>query len=162
MSNGAEKIIYTMMKVGKMYQGRPVIRIYPVLFLRREDRGLGSQRFGEKTLLRIMAGVDHEYEGHAVLSPGYTVGYLEQEPVLDPAMTVRQAVEEGLKEAVDLVNEYNEISLKFAESLSDDEMDALMARQGELQEKIDHLDAWDIDSRLEMAMDALRCPRRTR
>jgi len=159
MSNGAEKIIYTMMKVGKMYQGRPVIKDISLSYFYGAKIGvLGLNGSGKSTLLRIMAGVDHEYEGHAVLSPGYTVGYLEQEPVLDPAMTVRQAVEEGLKEAVDLVNEYNEISLKFAESLSDDEMDALMARQGELQEKIDHLDAWDIDSRLEMAMDALRCP----
>ncbi|HPD20493.1 MAG: energy-dependent translational throttle protein EttA [Desulfomonilia bacterium] len=159
MSNGAEKIIYTMMKVGKMYQGRPVIKDISLSYFYGAKIGvLGLNGSGKSTLLRIMAGVDHEYEGHAVLSPGYTVGYLEQEPVLDPAMTVRQAVEEGLKEAVDLVNEYNEISLKFAEPLSDGEMDALMARQGELQEKIDHLDAWDIDSRLEMAMDALRCP----
>ncbi len=159
MSNGAEKIIYTMMKVGKMYQGRPVIKDISLSYFYGAKIGvLGLNGSGKSTLLRIMAGVDHEYDGRAVLSPGYTVGYLEQEPVLDPDTTVRQAVEEGLKEAVDLVNEYNEISMKFAEPLSDDEMDALMARQGELQEKIDHLDAWDIDSRLEMAMDALRCP----
>ncbi|MGI6387593.1 MAG: energy-dependent translational throttle protein EttA [Desulfomonilia bacterium] len=160
MSNGAEKIIYTMMKVGKMYQGRPVIKDISLSYFYGAKIGvLGLNGSGKSTLLRIMAGVDGEYEGRAVLSPGYTVGYLEQEPVLDPEATVRQAVEEGLREAVDLVNEYNEISMKFAEPLSDDEMDALMARQGELQEKIDHLDAWDIDSRLEMAMDALRCPR---
>ncbi len=159
MSNGAEKIIYTMMKVGKMYQGRPVIKDISLSYFYGAKIGvLGLNGSGKSTLLRIMAGVDGEYEGRAVLSPGYTVGYLEQEPVLDPEATVRQAVEEGLREAVDLVNEYNEISMKFAEPLSDDEMDALMARQGELQEKIDHLDAWDIDSRLEMAMDALRCP----
>ncbi len=159
MSNGAEKIIYTMMKVGKMYQGRPVIKDISLSYFYGAKIGvLGLNGSGKSTLLRIMAGVDHEYDGRAVLSPGYTVGYLEQEPVLDPDTTVRQAVEEGLKEAVGLVNEYNEISMKFAEPLPDDEMDALMARQGELQEKIDHLDAWDIDSRLEMAMDALRCP----
>jgi ATP-binding cassette ChvD family protein len=149
-----------MMKVGKMYQGRPVIKDISLSYFYGAKIGvLGLNGSGKSTLLRIMAGVDGEYEGRAVLSPGYTVGYLEQEPVLDPEATVRQAVEEGLREAVDLVNEYNEISMKFAEPLSDDEMDALMARQGELQEKIDHLDAWDIDSRLEMAMDALRCPR---
>jgi ATP-binding cassette ChvD family protein len=159
MSNGAEKIIYTMMKVGKKYQGRPVIKDISLSYFYGAKIGvLGLNGSGKSTLLRIMAGVDGEYDGRAVLSPGYTVGYLEQEPMLDPDMTVRQAVEEGLKEAVDLVNEYNEISMKFAEPLSDDEMDALMSRQGELQEKIDHLDAWDIDSRLEMAMDALRCP----
>ncbi len=159
MSNGSEKIIYTMMKVGKMYQGRPVIKDISLSYFYGAKIGvLGLNGSGKSTLLRIMAGVDGEFDGRAVLSPGYTVGYLEQEPVLDPDTTVRQAVEEGLKDAVDLVNEYNEISMKFAEPLSDDEMDALMARQGELQEKIDHLDAWDIDSRLEMAMDALRCP----
>jgi len=142
-----------------MYQGRPVIKDISLSYFYGAKIGvLGLNGSGKSTLLRIMAGVDGEYEGRAVLSPGYTVGYLEQEPVLDPEATVRQAVEEGLREAVDLVNEYNEISMKFAEPLSDDEMDALMARQGELQEKIDHLDAWDIDSRLEMAMDALRCP----
>jgi ATP-binding cassette ChvD family protein len=159
MSNGAEKIIYTMMKVSKMYQSRPVIKDISLSYFYGAKIGvLGLNGSGKSTLLRIMAGVDREYDGHAVLSPGYTLGYLEQEPALDPGKTVREVVEEGLGEIVDLVKEYNEISEKFSEPLSDDEMDALMARQGELQEKIDHLDAWDIDSRLEMAMDALRCP----
>ena len=159
MSNGAEKIIYTMMKVSRMYQGRPVIKDISLSYFYGAKIGvLGLNGSGKSTLLRIMAGVDQEYDGRAVLSPGYTLGYLEQEPALDPDKTVREVVEEGLKETVDLVNEYNEISAKFAEPMSDDEMEALMARQGELQEKIDHLDAWDIDSRLEMAMDALRCP----
>lgn len=93
-----------------------------------------------------------------MLSPGYTLGLLEQEPQLDPDKTVREIVEEGLQDTVDLVKEYNEISMKFAEPMDDDEMDRLMARQGELQERIDHLDAWDIESHLDMAMDALRCP----
>ncbi|HPA83803.1 MAG TPA: energy-dependent translational throttle protein EttA, partial [Deltaproteobacteria bacterium] len=159
MSNGAEKIIYTMMKVSRMYQGRPVIKDISLSYFYGAKIGvLGLNGSGKSTLLRIMAGVDQEYDGRAVLSPGYTLGYLEQEPALDPDKTVREVVEEGLKETVDLVNEYNEISAKFAEPMSDDEMEALMARQGELQEKIDHLDAWDVDSRLEMAMDALRCP----
>ncbi|MES0447546.1 MAG: energy-dependent translational throttle protein EttA, partial [Desulfobacterales bacterium] len=113
---------------------------------------------GKSSLLRIMAGVDQEYDGKAVLSPGYTLGFLEQEPLLDSDKTVKAVVEEGLLEVVDLVEEYNKISEKFAEPMSDDEMNQLIERQGELQEKIDHLDAWDIDARLEMAMDALRCP----
>jgi len=159
MSNGSEKIIYSMMKVSKIYQGRPVIKDISLSYFYGAKIGvLGLNGSGKSTLLRIMAGVDKEFDGKSVLSPNYTLGFLEQEPVLDPEKTVRAVVEEGLQEMVDLVNEYNEISGKFAEPMSDEEMDRLMTRQGELQEKIDHLDAWDIDSRLEMAMDALRCP----
>jgi len=119
---------------------------------------LGLNGSGKSSLLRIMAGVDQEYGGKAALSPGYTLGFLEQEPELDPDKTVKAVVEEGMKTTVDLVKEYNEISEKFAEPMSDEEMNQLIEHQGELQEKIDHLDAWDIDARLEMAMDALRCP----
>ncbi|MFY9399017.1 MAG: energy-dependent translational throttle protein EttA [Desulfomonilia bacterium] len=159
MSNGGEKIIYSMMRVSKSYQGRQVIKDISLSYFYGAKIGvLGLNGSGKSTLLRIMAGVDTSFEGRAVLSPGYTLGYLEQEPVLDPDKTVREVVEEGMQETVDLVREYNAISERFAEALSDEEMDKLMARQGELQEKIDHLDAWDIDSRLEMAMDALRCP----
>ncbi len=159
MSNGSEKIIYSMMKVSKIYQGRPVIKDISLSYFYGAKIGvLGLNGSGKSTLLRIMAGVDQEFDGKSVLSPNYTLGFLEQEPLLDPDKTVRAVVEEGLQDMVDLVNEYNEISGKFAEPMSDEEMDRLMARQGELQEKIDHLDAWDIDSRLEMAMDALRCP----
>ncbi|HOO39468.1 MAG TPA: energy-dependent translational throttle protein EttA [Deltaproteobacteria bacterium] len=159
MSNAGEKIIYSMMRVSKTYQNRPVIKDISLSYFYGAKIGvLGLNGSGKSTLLRIMAGVDHEYDGKAVLSPGYTLGYLEQEPVLDQDKTVREVVEEGMQDAVDLVREYNEISEKFAEPMSDDEMNELMERQGELQEKIDHLDAWDIDSRLEMAMDALRCP----
>ncbi len=159
MSNGAEKIIYTMMRVSKSYQNRQVIKDISLSYFHGAKIGvLGLNGSGKSTLLRIMAGVDTEHEGKAVLSPGYTVGYLEQEPLLDSGKTVREVVEEGLQETVDLVKEYNELSMRFAEPMGDDEMDALMARQGELQEKIDHLDAWDIESRLDMAMDALRCP----
>jgi len=159
VSNPGEKIIYTMMRVSKTYQNRPVIKDISLSYFYGAKIGvLGLNGSGKSTLLRIMAGIDKEFDGNAVLSLGYTLGFLEQEPLLDPAITVKETVEQGMKEIVDLVNEYNEISVKFAEPLSDDEMESLMARQGELQEKIDHYDAWDIESRLDMAMDALRCP----
>ena len=159
MSNEPEKIIYTMMRVGKTYQNKPVLKdISLSYFLGAKIGVLGLNASGKSTLLRIMAGVDQEYDGKAVLSPGYTLGFLEQEPLLDSDKTVKAVVEEGLADIVALVEEYNKISEKFAEPMSDDEMNQLIERQGELQEKIDHLDAWDIDARLEMAMDALRCP----
>ena len=159
MSNEPEKIIYTMMRVSKAYQNKPVLKdISLSYFLGAKIGVLGLNASGKSSLLRIMAGVDQEYGGKAVLSPGYTLGFLEQEPLLDSDKTVKAVVEEGLLEVVDLVEEYNKISEKFAEPMSDDEMNQLIERQGELQEKIDHLDAWDIDARLEMAMDALRCP----
>ncbi len=113
---------------------------------------------GKSSLLRIMAGVDKEYNGEAGLSDGYTVGHLEQEPLVDSDKTVKAVVEEGMQEIVDIVKEYNEISEKFAEPMPDDEMSKLLERQGELQEEIEKQNAWDIESRLEMAMDALRCP----
>lgn len=159
MSNDAEKIIYTMMRVGKFHQNRQVLKDISLSYFYGAKIGvLGLNGSGKSSLLRIMAGVDKEYKGEAVLSPGYSIGFLEQEPELDPDKTVKAVVEEGMQSTVDLVREYNEISEKFAEPMSDDEMNSLLERQGELQEKIDHLDAWDIDSRLDMAMDALRCP----
>ena len=159
MSNEPEKIIYTMTRVSKAYQNKPVLKdISLSYFLGAKIGVLGLNAAGKSSLLRIMAGVDQEYDGKSVLSPGYTLGFLEQEPLLDSDKTVKAVVEEGLIEVVDLVEEYNKISEKFAEPMSDDEMNQLIERQGELQEKIDHLDAWDIDARLEMAMDALRCP----
>jgi energy-dependent translational throttle protein EttA len=159
MSNGSEKIIYSMMKVSKSYQGKSVIKDISLSYFSGAKIGvLGLNGSGKSTLLRIMAGVDQAFDGKSILSPNYTLGFLEQEPVLDQNKTVKAVVEEGLQSTVDLVNEYNAISEKFAEPMTDDEMDKLMARQGELQEKIDHLDAWDIESRLDMAMDALRCP----
>jgi ATP-binding cassette ChvD family protein len=159
MSNGPEKIIYSMMRVSKSYQNKPVIKDISLSYFYGAKIGvLGLNGSGKSTLLRIMAGVDQKFDGKAVISPGYTLGLLEQEPVLEGDKTVKAVVEEGLQETVNLVKEYNAISEKFSEPMSDDEMDKLMARQGELQEKIDHLNAWDIESRLDMAMDALRCP----
>ena len=159
MSNGPEKIIYSMMRVSKSYQNKPVIKDISLSYFYGAKIGvLGLNGSGKSTLLRIMAGVDEKFDGKAVISPGYTLGLLEQEPVLEADKTVKAVVEEGLQKTVNLVKEYNAISEKFAEPMSDDEMDKLMARQGELQEKIDHVNAWDIESRLDMAMDALRCP----
>ncbi|TWJ19644.1 energy-dependent translational throttle protein EttA [Geobacter argillaceus] len=159
MSTEPNKIIYTMMRVSKLYDKKPVIKDISLSYFYGAKIGvLGLNGSGKSSLLRIMAGVDKEFNGQAVLSPGYTVGYLEQEPRLDEAKTVRQVVEEGVQQVVDLVNEFNDINAKFSEPMSDDEMTKLCDRQAEVQEKLDHLDAWDLDSRLEMAMDALRCP----
>jgi ATP-binding cassette ChvD family protein len=159
MSNGAEKIIYSMMRVGKSYNSKVVLKDISLSYFYGAKIGvLGLNGAGKSSLLRIMAGGDQGFNGEAILSPGYSLGYLEQEPQLDPDKTVKAVVEEGLKSVVDLVKEYNQISDKFSEPLSDDEMNRLLERQGQLQEQIDHLDAWDIESRLEMAMDALRCP----
>jgi len=153
------KVIYSMIGVSKFYDKKPVLKdIYLSYFYGAKIGVLGLNGSGKSSLLRILAGVDKEYNGKAVLSAGYTVGYLEQEPRLDPNKTVRQCVEEGVQEVVDLVNEFNEINLKFGEEMSDAEMEKLCDRQATVQEKLDHLDAWDLDSRLEMAMDALRCP----
>ncbi|MHC4322159.1 MAG: energy-dependent translational throttle protein EttA [Planctomycetota bacterium] len=159
MSNTSEKIIYSMMKVSKSYDKKTVIKDISLSYFYGAKIGvLGLNGSGKSSLLRIMAGVDKEYNGEAGLSAGYTVGYLEQEPLVDSEKTVKAVVEEGMQEIVDIVKEYNEISEKFAEPMSDDEMNKLLERQGELQEEIEKQNAWDIESRLEMAMDALRCP----
>jgi ATP-binding cassette ChvD family protein len=159
MSNEGNKIIYTMMRVSKFYDKKPVLKDISLSYFYGAKIGvLGLNGSGKSSLLRIMAGVDKEYNGQAVLSPGHTVGFLEQEPILDETKSVREIVEEGVKETVELLSEFNEINARFAEPLSDDEMNSLIERQGAVQEKLDHLDAWDLDSRLDMAMDALRCP----
>jgi ATP-binding cassette ChvD family protein len=148
-----------MMRVSKSYHSKVVLKDISLSYFYGAKIGvLGLNGAGKSSLLRIMAGVDREYAGEAVLAPGYTLGFLEQEPQLDPDKTVKTVVEQGLQAVVNLVREYNEISDKFAEPMSEDQMNQLLERQGQLQEKIDHLDAWDIESRLEMAMDALRCP----
>ncbi|HUV67984.1 MAG TPA: energy-dependent translational throttle protein EttA [Sedimentisphaerales bacterium] len=159
MSNGVEKTIFSMLRVSKSYQSRVVLKDISLSYFYGAKIGvLGLNGAGKSSLLRIMAGVDREHEGQAALSPGYTLGFLEQEPRLDSSKTVKDVVEEGLIAIVGLVREYNQIGDKFAESMSDDQMNQLLERQALLQEKIDHLNAWDIESRLELAMDALRCP----
>ncbi len=148
-----------MVGVGKFYDKKPVIKdIYLSYFYGAKIGVLGLNGSGKSSLLRIIAGVDTEFVGQTVLSPGYSIGYLEQEPQLDDTKTVREIVEEGVQQIVDLLKEYDEINEKFAEPMTDDEMTALLERQGTVQEKLDSLGAWDLDSRLEMAMDALRCP----
>jgi energy-dependent translational throttle protein EttA len=159
MSNVPNKVIYSMVGVSKFYDKRPVLKdIYLSYFYGAKIGVLGLNGSGKSSLLRIIAGVDKEFVGETVLSPGYTVGYLEQEPRLDESKTVREIAEQGMQEAVDLLKEFEEINAKFGEEMSDDEMSALLERQGAVQEKLDALDAWDLDSRLELAMDALRCP----
>jgi len=157
MSNEGTKIIYSMMRVSKFYDKKPVIKDISLSYFYGAKIGvLGLNGSGKSSLLRIMAGVDKEFNGQAVLSPGYTVGFLEQEPLLDDGKTVREIVEEGVAGSVALLNEFNDITAKFADP--DADFEKLLERQGVVQEKLDHLDAWDLDSRLEMAMDALRCP----
>jgi sulfate-transporting ATPase len=159
MSIEPNKIIYSMVGVGKNYDKRAVLKdIYLSYFYGAKIGVIGLNGSGKSSLLRIMAGVDKEFNGEAVLSPGYTVGFLEQEPLIDDTRTVRQVVEEAVQETVNLLKEFEAINAKFAEEMSDDDMNKLLERQGEVQEKLDHLDAWDLDARLEMAMDALRCP----
>jgi len=159
MSNEGQKIIYSMIGVNKNINKKPVIKDISLSYFYGAKIGvLGLNGAGKSTLLRIMAGVDKEFNGKTILTPGFTVGFLEQEPKLDEAKSVRQVVEEAVQETVDLLQEFEEINAKFAEPMSDDEMNKLIERQGEVQEQLDNSDAWDLDSRLEMAMDALRCP----
>ncbi|MBM4339744.1 MAG: energy-dependent translational throttle protein EttA [Deltaproteobacteria bacterium] len=159
MADESQKIIYTMMRVSKYYDKRPVLKDISISYFYGAKIGvIGANGSGKSSLLRIFAGEDKEFNGQTILSPGYTIGFLEQEPKLDETKTVREIVEEGVQETVDLLNEFNRISEKFSEPLSEEEMNRLIERQGEVQEKLDALDAWDLDSRLEMAMDALRCP----
>ena len=153
------KVIYSMVGVSKFYDKKPVLKdIYLSYFYGAKIGVIGLNGSGKSSLLRILAGVDPDFQGETVISPGYTVGYLEQEPLIDDSRTVKQVVEEAVQETVDLLKEFEEINAKFGEEMTDDEMNALLQRQGTVQEKLDHLDAWDLDSRLEMAMDALRCP----
>ena len=159
VSTEPNKIIYSMVGVSKFYDKRAVLKdIYLSYFYGAKIGVIGLNGSGKSSLLRIMAGVDKEINGEAVLSPGYTVGFLEQEPLIDDSRTVREVVEEAVQDTVKLLKEFEEINAKFAEEMSDDEMNKLLERQGEVQEKLDHLDAWDLDARLEMAMDALRLP----
>ncbi|HEX9445627.1 MAG TPA: energy-dependent translational throttle protein EttA [Candidatus Binatia bacterium] len=159
MSTEPNKVIYSMVGVGKFYDKKAVLKdIYLSYFYGAKIGVIGLNGSGKSSLLRIMAGVDKEHNGEAVLSSGYTVGYLEQEPLIDDARTVREVVEEAVAETIGLLKEFEEIAAKFAEEMSEEAMNALLERQGKVQEKLDHQDAWDLDARLEMAMDALRCP----
>ena len=159
MSIDDKKIIYSMIKVSKYYDSKPILKDISLSYFYGAKIGvLGLNGSGKSTLLRILAGIDSEFNGETILSPGLTIDYLDQEPRLDPDKTVKEIVEEGVQQTVDLLKEFNEINEKFAEPMSDEEMDKLIDRQAKVQDKLDHLNAWDLDSRLEMAMDALRCP----
>ncbi len=159
MSTDDKKIIYSMIKVSKQYDNKTVLKDISLSYFYGAKIGvLGLNGSGKSTLLRILAGIETEFNGKTVLAPGFTVDYLEQEPQLDPEKTVKDIVEEGVQEIVSLLEEYNRVNEKFAEPMNDDEMQALIKKQGEIQDKLDATGAWDLDSRLEMAMDALRCP----
>ena len=155
-----EKIIFSMVGVSKMFtnQKKVLNNIYLSFFYGAKIGIIGLNGSGKSTLMKIIAGVDKNFQGEVVFSPGYSVGYLEQEPQLDPEKTVREAVEEGCAETIALLKEYEEINMKLCEPISDDEMARMIERQGELYEKIDHANGWEIDSVLDRAMDALRCP----
>ena len=155
-----EKIIFSMVGVSKTFtnQKKVLNNIYLSFFYGAKIGIIGLNGSGKSTLMKIIAGIDKNFQGEVVFSPGYTVGYLEQEPQLDNSKTVREVVEEGCAETVALLKEYEEINMKLCEPMSDDEMNALIERQGVVYEKIDHVNGWELDSVLERAMDALRCP----
>ncbi|MDQ1277030.1 MAG: energy-dependent translational throttle protein EttA [Thermodesulfobacteriota bacterium] len=159
MAAEGNKIIYSMIGVSKFYDKRAVLKDISLSYFYGAKIGvLGLNGSGKSSLLRILAGVDKDFNGKTIISPGLTIGLLEQEPALDDSKTVREIVEEGVKDVVALLDEYNGINEKFAEPMTDAQMNELIERQGTVQEKLDNLDAWELDSRLEMAMDALRCP----
>jgi len=159
MSNEPNKIIYSMIGVSKYYDTKPILKdIYLSYFYGAKIGVLGLNGSGKSSLLKILGGVDKDFNGETAVSPGFTIGLLEQEPKLDDSKTVKEIVEEGVQEIVDVLKEYDEINAKFAEPMSDDEINDLLERQGKVQEKLDHLDAWDLDSKLELAMDVLGCP----
>ena len=159
MSNEANKVIFSMVKVSKSYGKKTVLKDISLSYFYGAKIGvLGLNGSGKSSLLRILAGVDTEFIGQTVLSPGYTVGYLQQEPLVDEDKTVRQVVQEGVQETVDLLKTFDDVNTRLAEPMNDAEMSRLLEQQGNIQERLDILDAWDLDARLEMAMDALRCP----
>ena len=159
MSNEVNKIIYSMIGVSKFYNNKPVLKdIYLSYFYGAKIGVIGLNGSGKSSLLKILAGADKNFNGETVLAPGHTIGFLEQEPQLNDNKTVKQIVEEGVQEIVDLLKSYEEINAKFSEPMDDDEMTKLLEKQGEVQEQIEAMGGWDLDSRLEMAMDALRCP----
>ncbi|MBO7488200.1 MAG: energy-dependent translational throttle protein EttA [Bacteroidales bacterium] len=156
-----EKIIFSMNGVGKIlpHNNKVILKdIYLSFFYGAKIGIVGMNGAGKSTLMKIIAGIEKSYQGEVVWAPGYSVGYLEQEPLLNDSKTVREVVQEGVQEVMDALREYEEVNMKFAEPMDDDQMTALIERQGELTEKIEHLGGWDIDSKLERAMDALQCP----
>ena len=159
MANEVNKIIYSMMRVSKFHDKKPILKDISLSYFYGAKIGvIGLNGSGKSSLLRILAGVDTEFNGETWVAPGFTIGFLEQEPALDDRKTVRQTVEEGVQDLIDLMARYEEINLKFAEPMSDDEMNKLIEEQGKVQDEIDHQNVWDLDARLEMAMDSLRCP----
>jgi ATP-binding cassette ChvD family protein len=152
-------IIYSRVGVSKSYDQKTVIKDISLSYFYGAKIGvIGLNGSGKSTLLRVMAGVEKEFRGEVILNPGYTVGYLEQEPQLPAEATVREVVEDGVREVVALLREFEQINAKFSEPMDDEAMNALLERQGTVQEKLDAQGGWDLDSRLDMAMDALRCP----
>jgi energy-dependent translational throttle protein EttA len=153
------KIIYSMIGVSKKIDKKVILKdIYLSYFYGAKIGVLGYNGAGKSTLLRILAGVDKEFDGQITLQPGYTIGFLEQEPQLDPNKTVREIVQEGVQETVDLLKQFEDLSAKFADPMTDAQMEKLLEKQGTLQEKLDAANAWELDQQLDMAMDALRCP----
>ena len=158
MSNETNKVIYSMIRVSKRHGQKEVLKDITLGYYYGAKIGvLGLNGAGKTSLMHILAGVDTAFDGKTVLAPGYTIGYLEQEPLVDDHRTVREVVQEGVQELVDLLREFEEINAQFA-TVDPDKMDDLIAKQARVQEELDAKNAWDLDSRLEMAMDALRCP----
>jgi sulfate-transporting ATPase len=159
MTSEVNKVIYSMIGVSKQHDKKMVLKDISLSYFYGAKIGvLGLNGSGKSSLLRILADVDKDFNGRTILSPGYSVGFLEQEPILNEAKTVKEIVEDGVREIVDLIQEYNRINERFSDPMTDEQMNDLIERQGNVQEKLALVDAWDLDSRLEMAMDALRCP----